>query len=175
MILNKQPCQMAAPGVARRTSDACTCVLPGSARLARLRRKPHVTPGLSFRRTPDTGDDLWVRTERLAARTGVDATSPSGSKEVPEGLMPSARHLSSRCSQPARAAPAWPRPSIRPARGPAPVAGRSAYPVSAGRRRSTQEHEQPPWASPTPGELGRIPIRRHATPIWQTGRVSLFA
>lgn len=38
-----------------------------------------------------------------------------------------------------------------------------------------REDEQPPWASPTPGELGRIPIRHHATSHLTDGGVSLSA
>src|SRR6266487_2546185 len=40
-----------------------------------LRAEPACDLGTIVRRTPDTGDDLRVRTERLAARTGVDATA----------------------------------------------------------------------------------------------------
>jgi streptomycin 6-kinase len=40
-----------------------------------LRAEPACDLGTIVRCTPDTGDDLWVRTERLAARTGVDATA----------------------------------------------------------------------------------------------------
>lgn len=40
-----------------------------------LRAEPACDLGTIVRCTPDTGDDLPVRTERLAARTGVDATA----------------------------------------------------------------------------------------------------
>ena len=40
-----------------------------------LRAEPACDLGTIVRCAPDTGDDLWVRTERLAARTGVDATA----------------------------------------------------------------------------------------------------
>jgi streptomycin 6-kinase len=40
-----------------------------------LRAEPACDLGTIVRCTPDAGDDLWVRTERLAARTGVDATA----------------------------------------------------------------------------------------------------
>ena len=40
-----------------------------------LRAEPACDLGTIVRCTPDAGDDLRVRTERLAARTGVDATA----------------------------------------------------------------------------------------------------
>ncbi|WP_163510310.1 aminoglycoside phosphotransferase family protein [Fodinicola acaciae] len=40
-----------------------------------LRAEPACDLGTIVRCTPDSGDDLRVRTERLAARTGVDATA----------------------------------------------------------------------------------------------------
>jgi streptomycin 6-kinase len=40
-----------------------------------LRAEPACDLGTIVRCTPDTGDDLRVRTKRLAARTGVDATA----------------------------------------------------------------------------------------------------
>jgi streptomycin 6-kinase len=40
-----------------------------------LRAEPACDLGTIVRCTPDTGDDLRVRTQRLAARTGVDATA----------------------------------------------------------------------------------------------------
>jgi streptomycin 6-kinase len=40
-----------------------------------LRAEPACDLGTIIRCNPDLGDDLWARTERLAARTGVDATA----------------------------------------------------------------------------------------------------
>ena len=42
---------------------------------AGLRAEPACDLGTIVRCTPDLGDDLWVRTERLASRTGVDVTA----------------------------------------------------------------------------------------------------
>lgn len=42
---------------------------------AGLRAEPACDLGTIVRCDPDLGDDLWSRTERLAARTGVDATA----------------------------------------------------------------------------------------------------
>jgi streptomycin 6-kinase len=40
-----------------------------------LRAEPACDLGTIVRCNPDLGDDLWARTERLASRTGVDATA----------------------------------------------------------------------------------------------------
>jgi streptomycin 6-kinase len=42
---------------------------------AGLRAEPACDLGTIVRCNPDLGDDLWVRTEQLASRTGVDATA----------------------------------------------------------------------------------------------------
>lgn len=42
---------------------------------AGLRAEPACDLGTIVRCNPDLGDDLWARTERLASRTGVDATA----------------------------------------------------------------------------------------------------
>src|SRR5205807_7132347 len=51
---------------------------------AGLRAEPACDLGTIVRCNPDLGDDLWVRTEQLASRTGVDAT-PSGNGEPSTG------------------------------------------------------------------------------------------